>query len=225
MTSTTHSLFDSIFDNTHPELTSLHHQIKELRTVYQSDEVTPANETENFFHDQEKSFSTKSTLDESALDESALNEPILNEPILNNEQIDKFKKIYSKNKIDDNVDDNDNLTQKIKKKLNKKDTEAQFKKLQTVICCKESCLQNLIFHENAILTYQNYQNLSKIQKDMFMLGILSATIRDDLTTSGHKRLRLANFYAFEGMKICNTAFLTIYGISERYWNTIRAHFI
>ena len=56
--------------------------------------------------------------------ESVLNEFILNESILNDEQINKFKDIYLKNKIDDVENDNDDSIQKLKEKLNKNDNEA-----------------------------------------------------------------------------------------------------
>ena len=57
------------------------------------------------------------------------------------------------------------------------------------------------------------------------MGIISATARNEITTTGQKRSKLANNYVFEGIKICNVAFLTIYGIGEKYWDNVRAHFI
>ena len=215
MTST-HFLFESIFNNTHSEFSSLQHQMKELQTVYQSNEAVPIDESETDESDQEEESLAKFTEHtEPTLDESTLNKPLLSEFVLSNKQINKFKKIYSKNKIDNNVDDNDNVIQKIKTSLNKKDEEAQLIKLQTKFCCKDSCLQK-ISHEDALVTYQNFQSLSKSYRDMFMLGFLSATIRDETTTKGQKRLRLANIYMFEGIKICSNAFLIIYGIGKTY---------
>ena len=157
--------------------------------------------------------------------ESVLNEFILNESILNDEQISRFKNIYLKNKIDDVENDNDDSIQKLKEKLNKNDNEAQLKKLETVICCKEKCLQNLVFHEGAIITYQKFQNLNNNQKDMFLLGIISATARNEVTTKGQKCNKLSSEYIYEGIKICNVAFLIVYGIGEKYWRNIRNHFI
>ncbi|CAG8532445.1 19869_t:CDS:1, partial [Racocetra persica] len=60
---------------------------------------------------------------------------------------------------------------------------------------------------------------------MFLLGILSATARQEITTIGQKRNKLASKYIFEGIEICNNTFLTIYGIGEKYWRNIRNHFI
>ncbi|CAG8435098.1 3052_t:CDS:2 [Scutellospora calospora] len=216
MTSSTHILFDNIFNNTHSELVSLQQQIEEFQITYQSNIETPTsnNQIEQYSYNQEE-------LDESIdLDKSSLNEPILN-----NEQINKFKQIYLKNKIDNVENNDDNLIQKIKKKLDKKDEEAQYKKLQTILCCNKKCLQNLVFHEHAITNYQKFQNLNNNQKDMFLLGIISTTIRQETTTKDQKRNKLASKYVFEGIEICNEAFLIIYGIGEKYWRNIRSHFI
>jgi len=222
MTST-NILFDDIFDNTHSEL-SLQQQIEEFQITYQSNvEITSINnqiEQDSYNQEEFNEFDISSS---SILDESILEESTLNESVLTNEQIDKFKKIYSKDKIED-IEDNNNSIQNIKKNLDKKDEEAQYKKLQTIICCNEKCL-NLISHEHAIANYQKFQNLSNNQKDMFLLGILSATTRKAITTDGQKRNRLDNNYIFEGIKICNEAFLIIYGIGEKYWKNIRSHFI
>ena len=212
----THFLFDSIFNSTHSELSTIRNQMKELQTIYQSNEpIEIAIPYEG----------------ESCLIEPIVIEPpsefilneFINEPILNNEQINKFKDIYKKYKIEDT--DNENENEKIKKKLDKKDVEAQRKKLQTVKCCKENCNQKLVFHEHTVEFYQKFQNLSNMQKDMFLLGILSTTTRSNVTTGGQKRQRFASDYIFEGIKICNVSFLLIYGISEKYWRNIRAHFI
>jgi len=115
--------------------------MKELQTVYQSNEAVPIDESETDESDQEEESLAKFTEHtEPTLDESTLNKPLLSEFVLSNEQINKFKKIYLKNKIDNNVDNNDNVIQKIKISLNKKDEETQLIKLQTEFCCKDSCL-------------------------------------------------------------------------------------
>ena len=219
MTSGTHTLFDSVFNNTHSELLSLREQMKEFQTIYQSNVTIPFTNNESCL--------IEPILIEPILIEPSLNdESNLNEPILNDEQINKFKTIYSKNKIEDIDEDNDDdSTQKLKKKLNKKDEEAQFKKLQTVYCCKKKCLQDLVLHENAVTNYHKFQDLNNNQKDMFLFGILTATARNETTTKGQKRSRLANNYIFEGIYICNVAFLIIYGIGEKYWRNVRTHFI
>jgi len=221
MTSENHILFDSIFANTHSELSSLQEQMKELQTIYQSNEaVIPFTSDESVLVE----VLIEPILIESDSDKTNLDESNLDEPILNNDQINKFKKIYLNNKIEDIDENRDNLTQKLKKKLDKKDEEALIKKLQTERCCNKNCLQTLVLHENALITYQQFQSLSNNQKDMFLLGTISATARSEITTKGQKRSRLASEYIFEGIKICSTAFLIIYGIGKKYWNNIRSHY-
>src|SRR3989337_4548666 len=171
-------VFDSIVSNTHSELSSIRDQMEELQMNYQSNEtneITIPYEGESSLIDIVIEPVLMELEDESILDEPILDEPILDEPILNNDQINKFKKIYSKSKIEDIDDGNNNSIQKIKKKLNQKDDEAQLKKLQTEICCKQTCLQKFILHEHAVTCYQKFQNLNNNQKDMFLLGVLSAT--------------------------------------------------
>ena len=150
MTSETHSLFDSVFINTHSELSSLREQMEEFQIIYQSNEtVTPFTNNESPLinvlikpNEPNEPNESNEPNEPSLNDESGLNdESSLNEPILNDEQINKFRKIYLKNKIADvDENDDDNSTQKLKNKLNKKDGEALIKKLQTEMCCKKKCL-------------------------------------------------------------------------------------
>ncbi|CAG8715037.1 13353_t:CDS:1, partial [Dentiscutata heterogama] len=72
-------------------------------------EIISNNLIEQYSYNQEE-------LDESIISD----ESNLNKSILNNEQIDKFKKIYYKNKIKDNENNNEDSIQKIKKKKIKK---------------------------------------------------------------------------------------------------------
>ena len=113
MTSETHSFFDSISNNTHSELSSLREQMEEFQIIYQSNEIIPFTNNESRL--------IEPILIESNLTEPSLNdESDLNEPILNNEKINKFRKIYSKTKIEDIDEKDDDSTQKLKQKLNKK---------------------------------------------------------------------------------------------------------
>jgi hypothetical protein len=221
MTSETHFLFNSVFTNTHSELTSLREQMEEFQIIYQSNEtaIIPFTSDESPLIDV--------LIEPISIEPSLNDESNLNEPILNDEQINKFKKIYTKNKDSDtDKDDQDNFTQKLKNQLSKKDDEAQIKKLQTTVCCaRKECLQNLVHHGNALITYQKFQNLNKNQRDMFLLGVISVTTRSEITTTGQKRCKLASEYVYEGINICNVAFLTIYGFGEAYWNNIRTHFV
>src|SRR2546430_12994547 len=66
--------------------------------------------------------------------------------------------------------------------------------------------------------------LKKLNKIFFLKGVLSASLRNERTTKGEKRRKLANVYFFEGIEICKIAFRGIYGISEKRWKNIRSHF-
>ncbi|GES92034.1 hypothetical protein GLOIN_2v1777628 [Rhizophagus clarus] len=202
MTSTTstsnknHHLFDSIFAETHSKLSNIQDQIQELQFIYQSNE---SNSTVIPYEGE--SLLVELVIEPISIElEAALNEPI-NKPTLNDNQINKFKQIYSKNKIKDSTNQDEDI-----------------------IYCKEKCLQNKVAHENALKNYQNFQTFNNSQKDMFILGVLSATARNEMITISKKRQRLDNNYVFEGMQIYSTAFLTIYGIGEKYWRNIRNHY-
>ncbi|CAG8828688.1 42891_t:CDS:2, partial [Gigaspora margarita] len=123
---------------------SLQQQIEEFQIIYQFNietiSINDQVEQDTYNSEEFNEFDTSSNF---ILKEFTLEESILDEPILNNEQINKFKRIYSKNKIE-NIEDNNNLIQNIKENLDKKDKEAQYKKLQTMICStiKESQKHN-----------------------------------------------------------------------------------
>src|SRR2546430_4670305 len=96
-----HFLFDSIFSNTHSELSSIHDQMKELQMNYQSNEtneITIPYEGESFLIEPIViepvliELEDESILDELILGETISDEPISDEPILNDDQINKFKK-------------------------------------------------------------------------------------------------------------------------------------
>ena len=104
-----HHLFDSIFLETHTELLNIQDQMKELRLVYQS------NESSDILIPYEG---------ESLLVGPIIIEPIpelktesvVDEPTLNKDQINKFKQIYLKNKIEDPDDELTFITKKLNQK-------------------------------------------------------------------------------------------------------------
>ena len=56
---------------------------------------------------------------------------------------------------------------------------------------------------------------------MFLLGMLNANVR--ITTKEKKSL--TSDYYFEGLKICMTSFLIIYGIRKRKWEDVHKHYV
>ena len=60
---------------------------------------------------------------------------------------------------------------------------------------------------------------------MFLKGIIVSTARSDITVKGQKRQKLSCEYSFNGIKICNSAFLGIYGLGTKHWKNLRKHYI
>ena len=58
----------------------------------------------------------------------------------------------------------------------------------------------------------------------FKKGVLSASLRSSIATTGKKRTKLANACFFDGIVICKTAFMGIYGLGKTRWQNIRNHF-
>jgi len=223
-----HTLFNNIFSETHAEFNLLQ---QDLENLNQLQVMYLSNENENLPHNMNKDNENEDDDKFDELDE--LNE--LNEQqalhdfdklIFSLEQVNKFYQIYQQAKFAE-VDDDDEYDehQNLKNNLNKFDEEAQKQKLQITECCQEKCLQTKIDHDDAIMRYQNFNQLTNNEKNMFFKGILAATNRGDITTKGQKRKKLANEYSFEGIKICNSAFLVIYGIGSKKWKNIRKHYI
>ncbi len=50
---------------------------------------------------------------------------------------------------------------------------------------------------------------------MFYKDIFTVTVKGDTIIKGKKRQKFANKYSFEGIKICNIAFLIIYSIRTK----------
>ncbi|CAG8526863.1 25374_t:CDS:2, partial [Gigaspora rosea] len=173
----THTLFD--FDNTYLELSSLQQQIEEFQTTYQSniEIISFDNEVEQDFYNQEK-FNELDISNSSILNESILEESILNESILTDKQIDKFKKIYLNNKIEDSEDDN-NLIQNITKNIDKKNEEAQYKKLQTIIC---------LYPQKNSESLENTENSEDLEESTFWNSFRNALIVNKHGQDGKTRI-------------------------------------
>src|SRR5205814_9972617 len=104
---------------------------------------------------------------------------IASETIFTPEQISKFHQIYVKKSIDDEEDDKKQNNKEI---LDKLDEDAQKQKLK-IECCKEKCLQK-VDHEDAIIRFQNYNQLTYNEKKIFLKGVLASTLRSNVTTKG-----------------------------------------
>ncbi|SRR5436190_1572709 len=144
----------------------------------------------------------------------------LAQSIFTNTQIEEFHRIWNKDPPLHEEENEIPEDQQFNEKLLEQDIESFKKKLMTSPCCSKNCLtSNLVNYEIAIKKYQLFQNLNKNQQNMFLLGMLNANVR---VTTGKKSL--TSDYYFEGLKICMTAFLIIYGIGKRKWEAVRKHY-
>jgi hypothetical protein len=226
MSQITHTFFSSVLSETHDPEIQQHLEL--LQVIYLNDEQTKAIISQDIdeIDDVNEIDDADEIDDANEIDDvddtnitPRITDDITNETIFTPEQINKFRQIYLKKIIEDD-DEYDNEEQNNKKILDKLDEDAQKQKLKTIECCQEKCLQK-INEDDAIIRFQNYNKLSYNEKNIFLKGVLASTLRSNVTTKGEKRQKLATEYFFEGVKICKTAFLTIYSIGDKKWERAR----
>lgn len=195
------SFFDSIFTETHPDLTDLQNSFEKLQIEYlPSLDINKEEEKIELTHD-----------------EAEENDHEIE--ILSNEQIESFKDIYYKNKIiDDQIIDSEEQMEI------DHDIKQYVENLLKKHCCQKACLREKLDFNEIETRYKYFLDLRKTEQDMFLKGILSASLRGETTAKGKKRKNLANVYFFDGIEICKSAFLGIYGIGTTRWVNIRRHF-
>jgi hypothetical protein len=195
------SFFDNIFTETHPDLSDLQNHFEKLHIEYLSSlDINKREEqielTHNEAEDSDHEFE-----------------------ILSNEQIENFKDIYYKNKItDDQIIDSEEQMEI------DHDIKQHVENLLKRRCCQKECLKKKLDFDKIETRYKFFLDLRKTEQDMFLKGILSASLRDEVTAKGKKREKLANIYFFDGIEICKSAFLGVYGIGTTRWENIRNHF-
>jgi ribosomal protein S13 len=210
MTST-HLFFNNVFAETHPELIDLEESFANLRINYMPNSII--NKNEEIVDEAEVSHDE---IEESCHETVECDHET---EALSKEQIDKFRNIYNKNKIiDDQVID---LEEQMEID---NDIDHYVKNLLEKNCCQKECLKKNLNFNNVKTRYKCFLNLRKTEQDIFLKGILSASLRNKTTTKNEKRIRLASVYFFDGTEICRTAFMGIYGIGNTRWNNIRNHF-
>ena len=209
----THIFFNSVFTDTHSELTDLKEAFAELKKNYQSNSYIKEkkNETIVLIEGEGEGEGGEEEEEEESNDETE---------ILSKEQIEKFKDIYNKNKI---VDDEFIISDEQEEMDH--DINHYVENLLNENCCLEECLKEKLNFNDIKTRYKSFLDLRKTEQDSFLKGILSASLRGKETYKGEKRRRLANVYYFDGIEICKTAFKGIYGIGEKRWKNIRSHFV
>lgn len=209
MTST-HLFFNNIFTETHPNLIDLEESFANLRTSYMPNLIINKNEEivdeTEISHDEEE-------------DSCEAEESDYETETLSKEQLEKFKNIYSKNKImDDQIIDSEEQIEI------DHDINHYVANLLERDCCQKECLKMNLNFNDVKTRYKCFLDLKKTEQDIFLKGFLSASLRNETTTRGEKRRRLANVCSFGGVEICLTAFMGIYGIGKRRWGNVRNHF-
>jgi hypothetical protein len=70
----------------------------------------------------------------------------------------------------------------------------------------------------------NVARLSRAQHDMYLMGLIMATMGDPKATSKRKeRQRIRNKYMFQGREVCLEAFLYLENVTAYHVKAIRAH--
>ena len=208
---TSHLFFNNVFTETHPDLTDLEESFANLRISYMPNSII--NKNEEIVDEAEVSYDEK---EESCheIEESDYETETLSE-----EQIDKFRNIYNKNKIIDDQIINSEEQIEIDNDINH-----YIENLIKKNCCQKECLKKNLNSNDLKTRYTCFLSLGRTEQDIFLKGILSASLKSETTARKEKRARLANAYFFDGTEICKTAFMGIYGIGETRWRNIRSHF-
>ena len=162
-----HTLFNSIFTETHPELTSLNTNISSLQNIYQSTYIDEENNSE--FLEQNSNETNNFISGELFYN--------IDNDIFSQIEINNFYKIFNQ-KSEFFISDID----KKKKALTEQDINAFCNKFDLFECCSTlQCTKNIINREIAIKKWKNIQMMSKDEKNIFLLGILNALVRKETT--------------------------------------------
>jgi hypothetical protein len=199
----------NLFTDTHAELHELNAALSELQEEYKF----------NIDYDDD-------TNNEDDHEENIL--PIDDDTVLSvftDAEIEEFYRIWNKDPLHYEESEAPEAQDQFNEKLQEQDIDAFQKKLKATSCCSKNCLaDNIINHEVATKKFQLFQNLNKSQQNMFLLGMLNANVRPNVTNRNKDKMSLTSDYYFEGIKICMAAFLTIYGIGKKKWGAIRKHY-
>jgi hypothetical protein len=197
---------NNIFNETHPELTDLYENLQELQNNFMrtsSENIKTENIIENEIEDFHDDFFDNE----------------INNKVFSDIEIEKFKNIYNNEPIEESEF---NELEVDCEKLNEKNEKAKNYIINILKgdCCNKKCLEKII-QEVAILRYQNYINLTKDQQNMFLMGIISTSTRNSTTSTSDY---LTMVYVFDGVDICNNAFLKLYCLSKNRFAALKNHY-
>ncbi|CAH1764543.1 9820_t:CDS:2, partial [Entrophospora sp. SA101] len=136
----------------------------------------------------------------------------INNEVFSNVEIEKFKKIYNNEPIEES-EINELKAENEKLKEKKEQAKNYIINIFKKSCCNKNCLEE-IDQEVAILWFQNYINLTKDQQNMFLLRIISTSTSEYLTMA----------YVFDGVAICSSAFFKLYDLSKNRLIGLKNHY-
>lgn len=91
--------------------------------------------------------------------------------------------------------------------------------------CKESCFSDL--NPEGVYKHRlNIADLTKEEHDMYLMGVMMASLANRNETSRHKeRIRQRPSYVYQGQKVCLVAFLYLENVTHYHLKRIRYHVI
>ncbi|CAJ0845322.1 572_t:CDS:2 [Entrophospora sp. SA101] len=183
---------------THPELRDLYENLQELQNNFMGasyEDIESENIIETAVEDFHDDFDDE-----------------INNEVFSNVEIEKFKKIYNNEPIEES-EINELKAENEKLKEKKEQAKNYIINIFKKSCCNKNCLEE-IDQEVAILWFQNYINLTKDQQNMFLLRIISTSTSEYLTMA----------YVFDGVAICSSAFFKLYDLSKNRLIGLKNHY-
>src|ERR1051326_3123702 len=172
MTST-HLFFNNVFAETHPDLIDLEESFANLKISYMPNSIVNKNE-EIAYEVEVRHSEVEESCDEAEEESDHEIE------ILSKEQIKKFENIYYKNKI---MDDDQIIDSEEQMEIDH-DIEHYVANLLKKDCCQKECLKNNLNINDVKIRYKCFLNLKKTEQDIYLKGVLSASLRNETTIRG-----------------------------------------
>ncbi|CAG8453679.1 11771_t:CDS:1 [Gigaspora rosea] len=201
-------LFDSIFIETHAELITLNNEFNELYKFYNTTEDSDELVNEEVF-----------LIESQTSDDSATIEQIESD-CFTQQEVALFQQIYQTNSIHHFTE-----YEEKKDRMSEQDNQAFITKIQQVPCCNKNCFNTSINNDEALKQFCKVKSMSAAEKNMFLLGMLEASIRQPTTDRGEIKQLATSNYKFQGVSICQKSWYTIYAIGKSKWESVRTHYL
>jgi len=89
--------------------------------------------------------------------------------------------------------------------------------------CERNCFKDL----DPVMVFSHRKSISKLSKvehDMYLMGVMSATLRNpSLTSKKKERMRNRNKYIYKGTEVCQEAYIYLENVSTHHLKSIRLH--